>query len=461
MNKTTLRTACAALALLTTGALTAQAQTQPDMERINASMQKMESTINQLMTRIAELEKERDAARAAAAPAAYAATGQAGAPSAGAPAAQPADLLDSDGYITLPRTGLKARLNVKPRLDITMDSRNSGNEDRFVTAQIPVKGSADYGGGEHFNMNMKATTITFDVVSNDSDKFAFHYDNDFFGRGDNDYNFRVNQIWVRYGNLIVGQGVLPFEDSDIWADTVDFEGINAQTYARQPMIRYNYSINNEWSSAFALSKPVAYVDSGTLDADDNPIDADVTKRMPDFSANIRWERESFGHIQLSGMAREITADNGNGRGKQDVFGWGLSLSGVIKITENDSVQLMANYGQGTFSYMNDAFISGDASYNNAGDLKALTYKGFLAAYSHRWNESWRSTATYGWLQIDNEGGQTGDAYHRTQYASVNAIWTVMPRWDIGFEVLYGYKKENSGASGDVLRAQVAFMYSLF
>lgn len=89
MNKTTLRTACAALALLTTGALTAQAQTQPDMERINASMQKMESTINQLMTRIAELEKERDAARAAAAPAAYAATGQAGAPSAGAPAAQP------------------------------------------------------------------------------------------------------------------------------------------------------------------------------------------------------------------------------------------------------------------------------------------------------------------------------------------------------------------------------------
>lgn len=451
MNKTTLRSACAALALLTTGTLATQAQTQPDMERIMSSMQKMESTINQLNARIAELEKERDAARAATT--SPTATAQAGAPASPAtcPLGQPADLLDSDGFITLPRTGLKARLNVKPRVDITWDNRDSGNQDRFVTAEIPTQGSTP---GGHFNMNMKATTITFDVVSIENDKFAFHYDNDFFGPG-SDLDFRVNQIWVRYGNLIVGDGVGPFENPDIWADTVDFEGINSQTYMRQPMIRYNYSINNEWSSAFAISKPATYVDAGGYDAD-------TTTRTPDFSANIRWDRENAGHIQLAGIAREITATDTTGsRGRQDAFAWGLSLSGAYNFTENDSIQLMATYGQGTFSYMNDAFVSGDAAYDSNGNLEALTYKGFLAAYSHRWNEALRSTATYGWLQIDNEDGQAGDAYHRTQYASINAIWTVMPRWDIGFEVLYGYKKDKDGFSNDVFRAQVAFMYSLF
>ncbi len=455
MNKYTLRTACAALALLTTGALTAQAQSQPDMERIMSSMQKMESTINQLNARIAELEKERDAARAAAAtaPAATATTGQA-TTALPAGAADPASLLDKDGYITLPHTGLKARLNVKPRLDMTVDNRNSGNNDRFVTAQIPVKGGPGYGGGEQFNMNMKATTITFDVVSNDSDKFAFHYDNDFFGSGDNNYNFRVNQIWVRYGNFTVGQGVLPFENPEIWADTVDFEGINSMTYARQPMIRYDYTFNNRWQGAIAISKPGPYVDA-------NADDVTITNRLPDFSANIRWTEERLGYIQLGAIAREITAKNNTlGTGNENEFGWGLSLSGVINITENDTLQLMATWGEGTFSYMNDAFVDADAAYSN-GHLQALSYKGFLAAYSHRWNDSWRSTATYGWLQIDNVNGQANDAYHRTQYTSANVIWTVAPRWDVGFEVLYGYKKQHDGASGDVWRAQVAFMYSLF
>src|SRR6185295_3684873 len=48
-------------------------------------------------------------------------------------------------YFQIPNTPVILKFNAKPRVDMTYDNHNSGNEDRFVTAQIPTSTDPDQG----------------------------------------------------------------------------------------------------------------------------------------------------------------------------------------------------------------------------------------------------------------------------------------------------------------------------
>jgi hypothetical protein len=94
-------------------------------------------------------------------------------------------------------------------------------------------------------------------------------------------------------------------------------------------------------------------------------------------------------------------------------------------------------------------------------LRALAYVAPMAGYTHQWSDKFRSTATFGYVQLQNEEDQTGAAYHETRYASANLVWQLRKRLSVGFEALYGYSQQNSGAHGDVWRVQSGLVYSLF
>ncbi len=120
----------------------------------------------------------------------------------------------------------------------------------------------------------------------------------------------------------------------------------------------------------------------------------------------------------------------------------------------DSVQAQLTYGQGLFQFCNDNFTyagfnGGDAAYNNAGDLKPLTYLAPMAGYTHQWSDRFRSTATFGYVNLQNEQSQGPAAYHETYYASGNVVWQLRKRLSVGLECLYGYNQQNSGDHGDV------------
>ena len=81
--------------------------------------------------------------------------------------------------------------------------------------------------------------------------------------------------------------------------------------------------------------------------------------------------------------------------------------------------------------------------------------------THTWNEKWRSTVTYGYVDIDNADGQSGDAYANTTYASANVICQVRKQMSVGLEGLYGEKETKDGSDGDVWRIQLGLVYSIF
>src|SRR3954454_24590305 len=344
------------------------------------------------------------------------------------PAPRPNDLtLDPQyrGFIPIPNTQVLIKFNAKPRLDFTDDPNNTGNPDRFVTAQIPVEGDFFKGGGNQFNANARGSQLSHDVRAPEiPGSPRFYYQNDFFGSGGGELPFRVRQLWGQVYNLIIGQTFSVFEDPDAWPDTVDYEGPNSAIFARRPLVRYQWSNDDHWQFNFGLEQPGSEVDT-SIDGNARSVD-----HAPDGGFNVRWEDKKIGHVQFGTIFRDI-AVKGPITGDQSAFGWGVNLSTSLNLSENDSVQGQIPYGEGLFRYFNDDFVNNDAAFDAHGDLSPIPAFGALIGYTHKWSDKWRSTASYGYVHLDNEFSQGPHAYHQTHYGSLNLVWQIRKRLSIG------------------------------
>jgi hypothetical protein len=216
--------------------------------------------------------------------------------------------------------------------------------------------------------------------------------------------------------------------------------------------------NENWNTTFGVEKPDIFVDLGS---GPNPGTSTLT-RTPDLGFNTRYEKAGLGHLQFSSLFRDIGAKDGLGDDLH-VFGWGLNLSAGIDVTKKDFLQLLGVSGHGIGGQGNDAgFVNSDAAFKSNGNLEALPYWSATAGYTHKWNDQFRSTLTYGYVNLDNSSGQIGTFYHLTHYASANIVWQLRRRLSVGLEGLYGFKEVNNGAdSGDHWRVQLGMVYSLF
>jgi hypothetical protein len=467
-----------------------------EVDELKATMQAMQKSMEQMQARIAELERENHkqkqhatATRAAAsAPAEGTAAGPTSENVSGnqpvtiAPTAvtieghaseikdrpamddqqeaapRPNDLtLDPKyrGFVPIPNTPILIKFNAKPRVDFTDDPQNTGNPDRFVTAQIPVDGDFFKGGGNQFNVNAKGSQLSVDVRAPElPGSPRFYYQNDFFGSGGGELPFRVRQLYGQIYNVVLGQTFSVFEDPDAWPDTVDYEGPNSAVFARRPLVRYMLPLTKKWQLNFGLEKPGAEVDT-SIDPD-----ARSVNHAPDGGLNVRWEDSKIGHVQFGAIFRDIGV-KGPIVGNQSTFGWGINLSSSLNVFDRDSVQTQLTYGEGLFRYFNDDFVNNDAAFDSSGNITAIPAFGAMIGYTHKWNEYLRSTASYGYVHLDNQFSQGPDAYHQTHYASLNLVWQARKRLSLGLEGLYGHKEEKNGADGDAFRIQLGVLYSIF
>jgi hypothetical protein len=486
INKLLAATLAVGVALVVFIASPAGAQNADELQKLKDAVQQMQKTIDSLNQRIAEMEK----AKAAAPPVAPSAT-QKSSPSiqtiekiaAGETvgtqspvtyrgalndqqeaASRPKDFtLDPkfNGFIPIPNTPALIKFNAKPHLDMTSDNRNAGNQNRFVPASFPLRTDATYGGGEQFHMNANATQLRVDVRAPEmAGNFRFYYQNDFFGSGSDtgDMKYRVQHLYGQYYGFKGGFTYGVWEDPDSWPDTVDYEGPNAVIFSRRPVAQYTVAWNDNWNTTFGVEKPDIFVD---LASGPNPGVSTLT-RMPDLGFNTRFEKSGFGHLQFSTLFRDIGAQDGLGE-EHHVFGWGVNLSAGLDLGRKDTVQLLGVYGHGVGGQGNDAgFLNSDAAFDTNGDLEALPYWSISLGLTHHWNDSWRSTFTYGYVELDNNAGQDAEFYHTSHYASANIIWQMRKRLSVGLEGLYGIKEARNGVdSGDHWRVQLGMVYSLF
>ena len=151
------------------GAARAESQ-RTEIEELKKAVESLQNTVDRQNDRIRELEEGR--AQPAAPPAVQAPAAVAEMTGPASPvtergafndqqqaAPRPDDLtLDPKfrGFLRIPNTQVLIQFNAKPRVDMTYDSQNAGDDNRFVTAKIPVDGDPSKGASPYSTSTRRA-----------------------------------------------------------------------------------------------------------------------------------------------------------------------------------------------------------------------------------------------------------------------------------------------------------------
>ncbi|EAQ29074.1 hypothetical protein NAP1_15783 [Erythrobacter sp. NAP1] len=332
---------------------------------------------------------------------------------------------------------------------------NSILRDFLIPVAIPVGGDAS---GFDTDFSARQTRFLFktetDVGSEHTLKSHIELDFNVTEGGNerisNSFVPRIRQAFITYDNWTFGQAWSTFQNVGALPDSLDFIGVTPGTvFDRQPLIRYT---NGGLQLAVEQPETVVTDQNGSrvLAGDD---------QLPDVVARYNWGGD-WGSLTATGIVRQLHVSKDDLQGVDDsAFGYGLSVSGKLKVGPRDDFRFMATAGDGLGRYIGLNLVN-DAAITNAGELDPIfTYSGF-AAYRHVWADDLRSTLAGSYFKADNPVLlTTNQVTDESWNAFANLIWSPVDPIDIGIELMYAERTLEDGRSGNLQRVQVSTRYN--
>jgi hypothetical protein len=276
---------------------------------------------------------------------------------------------------------------------------------------------------------------------------------------------RLRHAYGELGKVGAGQTWSPFMDIDVFPNSIEYWGPPGMAFFRNVQVRY-MPIQGDTRMTIAIERPGASADQGIY-ADRVELSGVVPRfPVPDLSAEYRLG-QSWGYVELAGIVRRMEWDDTNNADAFDddggVTGWGVNLSSNIKFS-NSVLRLSALHGEGVENYMNDApadvatKASTDPTKSFEGE--ALPVTGLVAFLDHNWNPKWSTSVGWSMINIENSEGQAPDAFHRGNYALVNALYMPVANVMLGPELQW-IDRENKGGGEktDNVAVQFSFKYN--
>lgn len=366
------------------------------------------------------------------------------------------------GFFLIPGTQSMLRIGGFARTDLIHDFEPAGNTSKFITASIPTGPNP---GNDNTSMSVAPSRLSIELRSNTAHgPLRIYYENDFNNGPNATPAFRLRHFYGQWRNVLVGQTWSAWKDVDAIPDTVDFAGPAPMIFRLQPQIRYTYGISKENIVAVSVEQPTTEI-PGTITTPIGASNITATAPIPDFVLRYRHEQSGF-HIQNAWLFRSLGGFVG-ATSEQQVFGWGGMLAAAARVNGKDNLMFQAVMGEGIARYIVDLGAGSglDAGVTSAGKLVALPTYGVYVAYQHFWTERWRSTATYGYLQVNTTDlAQTSSnpttLFSNTQYAEGNLMYSPGAGFTIGAALLWGQHTEKDGARGDAFRLNFVLQYDL-
>ncbi len=284
-------------------------------------------------------------------------------------------------------------------------------------------------------------------------------DFDFRGGTAGSYIPRIRSGYVSMLGLTVGRDVSTFCDLTAAPTTIDFQGPNAYNFRFATMIRYEYSfLDNHLKAGVAAEMPsVSGTYGETLMA--------IPQRVPDFPIYFQysWGKNRDSHLRASAVFRDMYLYNKARSSEDDLFGWGIQLSGNIHITKYLELFMNGIYGQGITRYINDLMGSGldftprpdDATRVQATPMYAWQVAAQVNILPNLFVSGGYSTARV----CKKNGFYSEDMYKQGQYIFGNVFWNLTKRFVLGAEYLYASRKNVDGAKAHANRINVLAKYS--
>ena len=241
-----------------------------------------------------------------------------------------------------------------------------------------------------------------------------------------------------------GQTWSTFQDVVALPEALDFVGpAESTTFIRQAMVRYTTG-----NLELAVENPEAYVAGAGL------VERGYST-MPDLIARYTFKLGDKGsYVKVAGLYRSIKVGEIAGS-QRDETGYGISASTKLMFSGGADLRAMITYGDGVGRYIGlgfvrDGYIGLD---NEISTAEALAY--FVALRLPLGNK-WRTNLMYGNTTIDYDSDALAAALNDSGMSfHANLIYNILPKLDVGAEIIYGEREQVDGTDGDFTR----FMFS--
>lgn len=320
-----------------------------------------------------------------------------------------------------------------------------------IARDFYIPGATPIGGAETTFTDFTAEPTRFFLAASKpvgEGSVSGYIEMDFLGSGQgnelvsNSYSPRLRRAFVKYGNWLVGQEWSTFQNTSAIPESASFLILSdGMIFIRQPQIRYT---NGNWM--FALENP----NTTTLNAgsrDEN--------LLPDVVARYNMTGD-FGNVSFAGIARQLRADFG--ASEEETFGYGLSVSGMVKAGAKDDIRFNLVGGEGVGRYVGLA-ASRSTALDPNGKLEAIPSVGGLVAWRHPFGETARFSGGYSGLFVDNPTYLPLTTTKSVQSAFGAILWDVAPKTTLGVELMHGIREDESGNKGDMTRFTFSTKYA--
>lgn len=366
---------------------------------------------------------------------------------------------DLAGFFAVPGTQAAIRIGGYAKVDAQYDRGNIASRDQFVPSAIVVDGTRP--GGGDFNLNARQTRFSLEVRRPTifGHDMRFYFENDFYGGGDGQYQFRLRQAYGQLGNTYAGFGFTAWKDPDASPDTIDFSGPSGAVSKLQPSIRQLFRLGQQGSLTLSIERPDTDIQAPA--AATGSAATRTVQSAPDLVTAGRLEG-SWGHLQLGVIARRLGLQTD--RMTRKAWGSGVSLTGSLQASRADPyadlVQFGVVRGRGIERYINDTGGLGlDAVVDGDGALRPLRADTYFVGLTHYWSPQWRSTLVQSEVLLQRSAWLAADRLRKTRYSSVNLIWHPVRTLSVGVEVLNGRLTTQGGSSAGDTRLQCSIQYS--
>jgi hypothetical protein len=266
----------------------------------------------------------------------------------------------------------------------------------------------------------------------------------------NSFSPRIRHALINYDNWTFGQGWSTFQNVGALPDSLDFIGVTPGTvFDRQPLIRYTRG-----GLQIAVEQPETVVT-----AQNGAMVTPGDDQIPDVIGRYNWSGD-WGQFTAAAIVRQLHVSTDDLMGVDDAaWGYGLSLSGKLKVGERDDFRFMATAGDGLGRYIGLNIVN-DAAIKMDGKLDPIfTWSGF-AAYRHVWGDKVRSNIAGSYFKADNPVRlTTNQVTDESWNAFVNLIWTPVGPLNVGLELMYATRTLEDGRSGNLQRVQFSTQYN--
>ncbi|MEM7493090.1 MAG: DcaP family trimeric outer membrane transporter [Pseudomonadota bacterium] len=319
-----------------------------------------------------------------------------------------------------------------------------------IARDFYIPGATPIGGDDYTVTDLTAQASRFAVTAQKpvgDEQVTGYLELDFLGSAQgnelvsNSYSPRLRRAYVDYKGWRVGQEWSTFQNTSAIPESASFLALSdGMVFVRQAQIRYS---NGPWQ--------VAVENPNTTSLNFGSVDDNV---LPDLIGRYNFKGD-FGNVSIAAIARQLRADFGSN--EEEVFGYGLSVSGRLNVGDGGDVRFGLSGGEGLGRYIGLA-ASRATALDPSGDLEAITSYGGHVAWRQPISETGRISLGYSGLFIDNPDYLGGNVNKSVQSGFAAFLWDVAPKVTLGTEILYGVRELENGLEGNLTRLTFSTKY---